>query len=135
MNDDTKFVPGIFDEMLPLFAPDKVMVGAMCGDDGRMSYGGIKYVKGISTKNTARRRRTSVLTSFNANCAIIPHDIFMKVSIDPFYQHSIGDFDYGLAISRMGYEIRIFPEVHRAVQRRQPEGNLAGRVAAKDAAH
>ena len=42
MNDDTKFVPGIFDEMLPLFAPDKVMVGAMCGDDGRMSYGGIK---------------------------------------------------------------------------------------------
>jgi len=34
----------------------------------------------------------------------------MKVSIDPFYQHSIGDFDYGLAISRMGYEIRIFPK-------------------------
>lgn len=62
MNDDTKFVPGIFDEMLPLFAPDKVMVGAMCGDDGRMSYGGIKYVKGIKYKNTARRRRTSVLT-------------------------------------------------------------------------
>ena len=44
------------------------------------------------------------------DCAIIPHDIFMKVSIDPFYQHSIGDFDYGLAISRMGYEIRIFPK-------------------------
>ena len=47
MNDDTKFVPGIFDEMLPLLKPDTVMVGAMCGDDGKMSYGGIKYVQGI----------------------------------------------------------------------------------------
>lgn len=110
MNDDTKFVPGIFDEMLPLFAPDKVMVGAMCGDDGRMSYGGIKYVKGIKYKKYGPEAQDICFDTFNANCAIIPHDIFMKVSIDPFYQHSIGDFDYGLAISRMGYEIRIFPK-------------------------
>lgn len=110
MNDDTKFVPGIFDEMLPLFASDKVMVGAMCGDDGRMSYGGIKYVKGIKYKKYGPEAQDICFDTFNANCAIIPHDIFMKVSIDPFYQHSIGDFDYGLAISRMGYEIRIFPK-------------------------
>ena len=110
MNDDTKFVPGIFDEMLPLFAPDKVMVGAMCGDDGRMSYGGIKYVKGIKYKKYGPEAQNICFDTFNANCAVIPHDIFMKVSIDPFYQHSIGDFDYGLAISRMGYEIRIFPK-------------------------
>ena len=95
MNDDTKFVPGIFDEMLPLFAPDKVMVGAMCGDDGRMSYGGIKYVKGIKYKKYGPEAQDICFDTFNANCAIIPHDIFMKVSIDPFYQHSIGDFDYG----------------------------------------
>ena len=64
MNDDTKFVPGIFDEMLPLFAPDKVMVGAMCGDDGRVSYelAVSSTSRASSTKSTVRRRRTSVLT-------------------------------------------------------------------------
>ncbi len=34
----------------------------------------------------------------------------MQVGIDPFYRHSIGDFDYGLQISRKGYEIRVFSE-------------------------
>ena len=33
----------------------------------------------------------------------------MQVGIDPFYKHSIGDFDYGLQISRLGYEIHVFP--------------------------
>ena len=71
MNDDTKFVPGIFDEMLPLFAPDKVMVGAMCGDDGRMSYGGIKYVKGIKYKKYGPEAQDIRFDTLNANCAII----------------------------------------------------------------
>ncbi len=33
-----------------------------------------------------------------------------KVGIDPFYQHSIGDFDYGLQISKLGYKIHIYPK-------------------------
>ena len=42
--------------------------------------------------------------------AIIPREIFAKVGIDPFYQHSIGDFDYGLQISKLGYKIHIYPK-------------------------
>ena len=33
MNDDTKFFPGIFDEMAPHLKKDEVTVGAICGDN------------------------------------------------------------------------------------------------------
>lgn len=108
MNDDTKFFPGIFDEMLPELKKDTVMVGAICGEHGELSYGGIKYTKGIKYKKMGPEATDVSFDTFNANCAIIPRDIFRKVGIDPFYQHSIGDFDYGLQISRLGYDIRIY---------------------------
>lgn len=110
MNDDTKFVPGIFDEMLPALKKDTVMIGAICNEDGSLSYGGIKYVKGIKYKKYGPEAQDISFDTFNANCVIIPHDIFMQVGIDPFYQHSIGDFDYGLQISKKGYDIRIYPK-------------------------
>ncbi len=108
MNDDTMFEPGVFDEMLPSLRGDSVMVGAICGEDGELSYGGIKYVRGIRYKKYGPEARGMLFDTFNANCALIPHDIFMQFSIDPFYQHSIGDFDYGLQISRAGFKIRVF---------------------------
>ncbi len=108
MNDDTKFFPGIFDEMLPQLKKDTVLVGAICSDKGELSYGGIKYVRGIKYKKYGPDATDISLDTFNANCVIIPHDIFMQVGIDPFYQHSIGDFDYGLQISKKGYDIRLF---------------------------
>lgn len=110
MNDDTKFFPGIFDKMLPSLDGKSVLVGAICGEQGELSYGGIKYVKGIRYKKYGPEQSDMLFDTFNANCALIPHDIFMQVGIDPFYQHSIGDFDYGLAISKKGYPIRIFTE-------------------------
>lgn len=108
MNDDTKFVPGIFDEMLPKLNKDTVLVGAIRGEDGELSYGGIKYVKGIKYLKYGPEATDISLDTFNANSVIIPHDIFMQVGIDPYYQHSIGDFDYGLQISKKGYDIRMF---------------------------
>lgn len=110
MNDDTKFFPGVFDRMLPSLKRDEVKIGAICGEHGELSYGGIRYVKGIRYKKYGPEAADEKFDTFNANCVVIPHDIFMKASIDPFYQHSIGDFDYGLSIHKMGYEIRIFTE-------------------------
>lgn len=110
MNDDTKFFPGIFDEMAPHLKKDEVTVGAICGENGGLSYGGIKYTKGIKYKKLGPDAPELNCDTFNANCAIIPREIFEKVGIDPFYQHSIGDFDYGLQISRLGYKIHIYPK-------------------------
>lgn len=110
MNDDTKFFPGVFDRMYKKLKNDTVMVGGICGENGALSYGGIKYTKGIKYKKYGPEAQKIRFDTFNANCAIIPHDIFMQVGIDPFYRHSIGDFDYGLQISKMGYDIRIYKE-------------------------
>lgn len=110
MNDDTRFFAGIFDKMLPHLKRDVVLVGAICGEQGQLSYGGIKYTKGIRYRKMGPEATEVRFDTFNANCAIVPHDIFMQVGIDPFYQHSIGDFDYGLQISRKGYDIRVFSE-------------------------
>ena len=110
LNDDTRFFAGIFDKMLPELKRDTVLVGAICGEQGLLSYGGIRYTRGIKYKKMGPEAVDVVFDTFNANCAVIPHDIFMQVGIDPFYRHSIGDFDYGLQISRKGYEIRVFSE-------------------------
>lgn len=108
MNDDTRFFEGIFDEMAPFLKKDEVLVGAICGEHGELSYGGIKYTKGIKYDKLGPEGAGVSCSTFNANCAIIPHEIFMKVGIDPYYKHSIGDFDYGLQISKLGYQIHIF---------------------------
>ncbi len=110
MNDDTRFFDGIFDEMAPFLKKDEVLVGAICGEHGELSYGGIKYTKGIKYDKLGPEGAGVNCSTFNANCAIIPHEIFMRVGIDPYYKHSIGDFDYGLQISRLGYPIHIFPK-------------------------
>lgn len=108
MNDDTKFFPGIFDEILPTLQKDTVVVGALCNDEGELSYGGVKYTRGIKYDKLGPEASEISCSTFNANCVIVPHDIFVQVGIDPFYKHSIGDFDYGLQISRLGYEIHVF---------------------------
>lgn len=110
MNDDTKFFPGIFDELAPRLKADEVMVGAICGETGDLSYGGIKYTKGIKYKKLGPDASGVSCDTFNANCAVIPRAIFLQVGIDPYYQHSIGDFDYGLQISKRGYKIYIYPK-------------------------
>lgn len=96
--------------MAPHLKKDEVTVGAICGENGGLSYGGIKYTKGIKYKKLGPDAPEVNCDTFNANCAIIPREIFEKVGIDPFYQHSIGDFDYGLQISKLGYKIHIYPK-------------------------
>ncbi len=110
MNDDTMFFPGVFDRMLPALRQNEVKVGAICGESGELSYGGIKYVRGIRYRKMGPEATEVHFDTFNANCALIPQEIFGRVGIDPYYQHSIGDFDYGLQISRLGYDIRVFGE-------------------------
>ena len=71
MNDDTKFFPGIFDEMAPHLKKDEVTVGAICGENGGLSYGGIKYTKGIKYKKLGPDAPEVNCDTFNANCAIL----------------------------------------------------------------
>lgn len=83
-----------------------VIVGCMRGQDGNFTYGGVKYLKGIKYTGVGIEHASEKCDTFNANCVFVPADIFKQVPIiDEHYVHGLGDFDYGLEISRRGYSI------------------------------
>lgn len=108
VNDDVEFYPHIIEKMLRQVQRGRVLVGATQDSGGNMSYGGIKYGQGIKYHMTGLGEYGD---TFNANCVLIPADVFLATeNIDPIYSHSLGDFDYGLSISRAGYKIRTYEE-------------------------
>lgn len=108
INDDVDFYPGAIDDMLAN-CKKSVLVGATCDTTGAFSYGGIKYhKKGIKYDKIGPDKPDISCTTFNANCVLIPGKIFCRVgNLDPYYKHSMGDFDYGFSISRAGYGIYV----------------------------
>lgn len=114
INDDVEFVPGVFDKMATkLGESEYVLVGATQWYEGGLSYGGIKYGEGgrLKFRMVGPGERGVECDTFNANCVFIPRNIFLKAgATDPHYTHSLGDFDYGFAIRRMGYTIYVYDE-------------------------
>lgn len=111
INDDVEFYPGIFDDMAVCTGDTRVLVGATQADDGSLSYGGIKYNggKSIKLRMVGPNESTLECDTFNANCVFIPREIFLKTgATDPHYSHSMGDFDYGFTIKRLGYKINVY---------------------------
>ena len=112
VNDDVSFDKGILDKVgESLSGTDTVLVGAMRGADGHCTYGGVKYTSGIHYKMVTPEDDDRQCDTFNANFVAVPADIFKSVPImDPHYKHSLGDFDYGLAIKRAGYRIEVMQD-------------------------
>lgn len=115
VNDDVDFNPGIIDRLVA-YAGEKydgqsVIVGATQDDKGKFSYGGILYGKGLQYEMLGPDRPDVSCTTFNANCTLIPMHVMKQVkNVDPYYKHSMGDFDLGFRISRSGHGIYVFPE-------------------------
>ena len=83
-----------------------VVVGTTKDENGNLSYGAIKYVRSIKYKTLSISESYIQADTFNANCVLIPWNIFNETPImDGHYVHSLGDFDYGLSISKNGFEI------------------------------
>lgn len=114
INDDVEFAPGIFDKMAAKLGNEAyVLVGATCWYKGGLSYGGIKYGEGgrLKFRMVGPDECMAECDTFNANCVFIPKEIFARAgATDPNYTHSLGDFDYGFKIRRMGYKIHVFNE-------------------------
>ena len=109
-NDDVEFLDAAIEE---LCEKDKsvIWVGPTCEKDGSLSYGGV-------IKTSKWRPKTAIVMAeepdgkscdtFNANCVLIPWDIFTNLdNIDSKYTHSIGDFDYGFEAKKKGYVIKV----------------------------
>lgn len=108
INDDVKFLENCIHQMVEQSKTQNqaVIVGAMKDETGRQSYGAVKYISGYKYRKMNISEWHVAADTFNANCVLVPYKAFEKVgSMDPFYRHSLGDFDYGLALKRAGYNI------------------------------
>lgn len=113
INDDVSFYNGCVKKMIGQSREQggAVIVGAMCDCAGRISYGAIKYIKGIKYQTLGIKEWEVSADTFCANCVLIPYEAFRKTGImDGHYVHSLGDFDYGLSLKRAGYPIHISKE-------------------------
>lgn len=107
-NDDVDFFDLCIEKMINQSGEqnDAVIVGAMQNLVGELSYGAVKYISGIKYRKLSIEEWSVEADTFNANAVLIPYDAFKKVgSIDSYYLHSLGDFDYGLSLKRAGYYI------------------------------
>ncbi|MCR4739213.1 MAG: glycosyltransferase [Lachnospiraceae bacterium] len=115
INDDVSFYDGIIDRMIRYALSENgkqedVLVGCTVDDGGMITYGGIKYIKGIKYRLVGPGEDT-LCDTFNANCVLIGSRVFRTVPcLDDVYLHSLGDFDYGFSISKRDYKIRTFSE-------------------------
>lgn len=115
INDDVDFYDCIIDKLI-LYSKIKnnqVIVGSTIDNNKQLSYGGIHYyTRYLSAKyNIVGPNYTDCCSTFNANCVLIPFNIFCENGIyDSHYCHGVGDFDYGLKITRNGYKIFVYKE-------------------------
>ena len=109
-NDDVDFQKGSIEYLAEKDAAT-IWVGPTCDDKKQLSYGGIVKISKWRPKTKIVKADTPEGRScdtFNANCVLIPWNIFMDMdNIDPVYTHSMGDFDYGFSAARKGYQIKV----------------------------
>lgn len=108
MNDDVEFHDNCIQKMIQQSQEqnDAVIVGAMCDETSRLSYGAVKYISEYKYRKLKLDEWRIKADTFNANGVLIPYKAFEKVgAMDPFYRHSLGDFDYGLSLKKAGYSI------------------------------
>lgn len=115
VNDDVEFLPGAIDQMAEdgrRFSAengrDTVLVGPMRDEDGRFSYGGIRYRKGIRYDEVHPEDADRSCDSFNMNCLMLTRGVLMALpNFDRHYIHSLADFDYGLEMKRRGIPVLV----------------------------
>lgn len=110
MNDDVEFRQQAIEKLITESREKgaAVIVGVTCDGQGKYSYGAIQYTKGISYIGRGIEYSDVNCDTFNANCVLIPWIYFEKSGgMDPHYIHSLGDFDFGLNLKRIG--AKIFP--------------------------
>lgn len=109
-NDDVDFADHAIEK---LCAKDSsfIWVGPTSDEEGGLSYGGVVKISKWRPKTEivmADSPNGKVCDTFNANCVLIPWEIFRNLdNIDEIYTHSMGDFDYGFSAARKGYIIKV----------------------------
>ena len=90
-----------------------LLVGSTRGDDGAVTYGGMRHVptpvafrlKKVQPDNTLKP-----VDTFNGNIVLVPRDVVDRIGInDPAFYHNLGDIDYGLRARSADIPIMLVP--------------------------
>lgn len=104
-----------------------VVVGAVRDPDtGALTYGGVRR---LSSWHPGRVATVGVhdqphsVDTFNANCVLVPSAVYASVgTLDPAYQHGMGDFDYGYRAREHGFQVIVAPGTVGTCARNRVEG-------------
>lgn len=109
-NDDVDFVQFAIEDLCKR-DNSVIWVGPTSDEQGNLSYGGVVKLSKWRPKTEiimAYTEEGRVCDTFNANCVLIPWEIFKNLdNIDPVYTHSMGDFDYGFSAKRKEIQIKV----------------------------
>ena len=125
INDDVSFFYHSIDSVVKQSQQqgNAVIVGVTYGIGREVTYSAIKYTKGIKYKKMDIDEWENPADTFNANCVLIPYDVFLDIgTMDGYYIHSLGDFDYGLSLKKNGYKIFPSKEYVGMCERNPDEG-------------
>lgn len=109
VNDDVEFFSNSIEQLTVQSQKrnSAVIVGVTCDIQEQQTYGAVRYQGGFSVKySSVLCGEEKECDTFNANCVLIPYDLFEKTgAMDKYYIHTLGDFDYGLSLKRNGAKI------------------------------
>lgn len=110
LNDDTMlFSTALSDMFNSAIKTNEVSIicGATCSAvDGSVTYGGRSKAKGLLIPNNELQQ----CDFFNGNCVLVPDSVFKIVgNLDKTFNHSIGDWDYGLRAGKAKIKSFISP--------------------------
>ena len=105
MNDDTMLNENALEIVLAQRGREKILVGAVCGKDGKATYGG-EDTKGFVIPDGTWHR----LRQMNGNVVWVPRSVFRRLGNFPvFLTHSLGDCDYSRRAVEGGIDVLLSP--------------------------
>ena len=108
INDDVDFYEGAIESLIHRLEEGKVhaVVGETSDSNGKTSYGGVrKLSKHFAKFELIDPSKKAVLCdTFNCNCVLMTAEAFKEAgNLDPHYVHSMGDYDYGMHLNKLGF--------------------------------
>ena len=113
LNDDVSIHKEALNELVQIVSKwegKKIAVGfTVSPSTGNVSYGGLKRRTRFSRLGfeLTKDNRDEILT-MNGNCVLVPSMVYAKIGmLNPRFQHSFGDIDYGLRVTKVGLGIEL----------------------------
>lgn len=122
LNDDLELFQNALLRMIHCYnqlqpqAGESIVVGSMCARDDldQVTYGGMRRESGLKpTKLIVVRPdpdKPVEVETMNGNLVLIPSSVASVVgNLDPFYEHAMGDTDYGFRARQQGFRVFVAP--------------------------